>query len=87
MDSTQEQHERRIGEQLIEWYNQRRGTLFQFVGRPGDAPDLIYEQNHRKLGVEVVSAFYDDREDAKFQWLNARLSRPSKDNNKPNFGQ
>ena len=71
MDSAQEKHERRVGDILIEWYNQQHGTLLQFSGRPGDAPDLTYREK-RKLGVEVVSAHYDDREDAKFQWLNAR---------------
>src|ERR1044071_4473576 len=71
MDSEQERHERCVGEQLIEWYNRQHGTSFQFAGRPGDAPDFIYSEN-RKLGVEVVSAYYDDREDAKFHWLRAR---------------
>jgi len=71
MDSAQEKHKRRVGDILIEWYKQQHGTLFQFAGRPGDAPDLSYREN-RKLGVEVVSAYYDDREDAKSQWLNAR---------------
>jgi hypothetical protein len=71
MDSDQEKHERRTGYILIEWYNQRHGTLFQFAGRPGNAPDLTYREK-RKLGVEVVSAYYDDCEDAKFQWLKAR---------------
>jgi hypothetical protein len=71
MDSAQETHERHVGDILIEWYNQRHGTSFRFAGRLGDAPDLTYREN-RKLGVEVVSAYYDDHEDAKFQWLNAR---------------
>ena len=61
MDSAQEQHERRAGELLFEWYNNRHGTSFRFAGQPGDAPDLSYRDGNRQLGVEVVTAYYDDR--------------------------
>jgi hypothetical protein len=74
MDSAQEKHERRVGEQLIEWYNQRHGTSFRFDGRPSDVPDLKYRDGVHWLGVEVVSAYYDP-DDAKFHWL-AKRQRP-----------
>jgi hypothetical protein len=72
MDSAQEQRERRAGELLIEWYNDRHGTSFRFVGRPGVAPDLSYQDGNRQLWVEVVTAYYDAGGDAKFYWGNVR---------------
>jgi hypothetical protein len=71
MDPLQEQHERWVGDLVIERYNTDHGTSFRFYGRPGVAPDLQYREGKRSLGVEVVTAYYD-REDAKFQWLGAR---------------
>jgi hypothetical protein len=35
-------------------------------------PDLEYRQGNRSLGVEVVTAYYDKEDDAKFKWLGAR---------------
>jgi hypothetical protein len=72
MDSAQEQHEREVGAQLIEWYNQQHGTCFCFDSRPVKAPDLKYRDGNRWLGIEVVEAFYDDANDAKYKWLRAR---------------
>jgi hypothetical protein len=72
MDSAQEEHERRVGEQLIEWYNQRHGTSFRFNGRPDDAPDSYYSDGNKRLRVEVTSAYYDDGDDAKYEWLQQR---------------
>jgi hypothetical protein len=71
MDPLQEQHERWVGDQVIQWHNSTHGTNFQFYGRAGVAPDLEYREGKRSLRVEVVTAYYD-REDAKFKWLGAR---------------
>jgi hypothetical protein len=71
MDPLQEQHERWVGDQVIERYNTDYCTSFQFYRRPSEAPDLQYREGNRSLGVEVVTAYYD-REDAKFKWLGAR---------------
>jgi hypothetical protein len=72
VDPIQEKHERWVGDQVIQRYNADHGTSFQFYGRPGVAPDLEYREGNRSLGVEVVTAYYDDAEDAKFKWLTAR---------------
>jgi hypothetical protein len=58
MDSVQEHHERRVGDQLMEWYNQRHGTSFRFDGRAGEAPDLKYRDGKHWLRVEITSAYY-----------------------------
>ena len=71
MDPLQEQHERWVGDQVIERYNTDYCTSFQFYRRPGEAPDLEYRDGSRLLGVEVATAYYDI-EDAKFKWLEAR---------------
>ena len=71
MDPLQEQHERWVGDQVIERYNTDYCTSFQFYRRPGEAPDLEYRDGSRLLGVEVATAYYDI-EDAKFNWLEAR---------------
>jgi hypothetical protein len=70
MDPLQEQHERWVGDRVVEQYNTDHGTSFRFYGRAGEAPDLEYREN-RSLGIEVVTAYYD-KEDAKFKWLGAR---------------
>jgi hypothetical protein len=68
MDSLQEKHERLVGDQLIEWYNQQHRTSFRFDGRAGGAPDLKYREGKHWLGVEVTSVYYDQKDDAKFKW-------------------
>ena len=79
MDRLQEQHERWVGDQVIERYNVDHGTSFRFYGRPGVAPDLEYREGSRSLRVEVVTAYYDAEDDAKFKWLAAR-KRPDASN-------
>jgi len=71
MDTLQEQHERWVGDQVIDWYNSRHSTNFRFRGRCGAAPDLEYRDDGRFLRIEVVTAYYDG-DDAKFLWLRAR---------------
>lgn len=78
MDLLQEQHERWVGDQVIQWYNSRHGASYRFHGRAGEAPDLEYRDGDRALRVEVVTAYYDV-EDAKFKWLDAR-KRPDAPN-------
>ena len=73
MDTLQEQHERWVGDdQVIDWYNSRHSTNFRFRGRCGAAPDLEYRDDGRFLRIEVVTAYYDGADDAKFLWLHAR---------------
>jgi hypothetical protein len=88
VDPIQEQFERWVGDQVIERYNTDHGTSFQFYGRAGEAPDLEYRDGSRSLKVEVSTAYYDDKEDAKFKWLTARKrpDAPSKWSGK-NFEQ
>jgi hypothetical protein len=71
MDTLQEQHERWVGDQVIDWYNSRHGSNFRFHGRCGEAPDLEYRDDGRFLRIEVGTAYYDG-DDAKFMWLRAR---------------
>lgn len=74
MDAAQKRHEYQVGDQPIEWYYEQHGASFCFDGRPGEAPDLKYrdEEHCLCLTVEVVSAYDDERDDAKFKWLRAR---------------
>jgi hypothetical protein len=71
-DPLKEKHERWAGDKVIEHYNSAHGTNFRFHGRAGIAPDLEYRDERQSLRVEVVTAYYDDAEDAKFKWLAAR---------------
>jgi hypothetical protein len=71
MDAIQLQHERSVGDQLIEWLNHGRGWHFVFDERGGDAPDLVYRDAKRKLRMEVVGAYYDAAH-ARLLWGNAR---------------
>lgn len=48
------------------------GTSFRFDGRPDEAPDGYYSDGNVRLRVEVTSAFYDDGDDAKYEWLHKR---------------
>jgi hypothetical protein len=72
MDELQEQHERWVGDRVVEWYNSRHGTTFTFNERCGVAPDLEYRDGSQMLRIEVVTAYYDKKNDAKFRWLHAR---------------
>ena len=73
MDSAQEQHEREVGDQLIE-----AGTTSSMAHVSASLWDLakhlilMYRDGNRWLGIEVVEAFYDDANDAKYKWLRAR---------------
>jgi hypothetical protein len=72
MDALQEQFECWVGDQVIKRYNTDHGMSFQFHQRAGEAPDLEYRDGSRSLKVEVSTAYYDDKEHAKFVWLAAR---------------
>lgn len=71
MDLIQQQFERAVGDKLIEWINSTQATAFSFSRRGDDAPDLIYSDGTKALGIEVVGAYYD-KEDATLQWKGAR---------------
>jgi hypothetical protein len=72
MDALQEQFECWVGDQVIKRYNTDHGMSFQLHQRAGEAPDLEYRDGSRSLKVEVSTAYYDDKEHAKFVWLAAR---------------
>ena len=71
MDEIQLQHERAVGDQFIDWLNKRDGSHFTFSCRGKEAPDLVYTDAGRILGVEIVDAYYDAA-DAKRHWKGAR---------------
>jgi hypothetical protein len=71
VEEIQVQHERAVGDALIQWLNARDRSQFIFLRRGNEAPDLIYHWEGRRLGVEVVGAYYS-QSDASFQWQNAR---------------
>jgi hypothetical protein len=66
-------HERATGHRFIQAYNRRRSTRFAFrEQRKPPAPDLVYATTRGRLvGVEVVTAYYDER-DATTRWGPAR---------------
>ncbi len=70
MDEIQEIHERAVGMQFVEWYNNSHGTSYQYVGRADEAPDLIFRYRD-ELRIEVTDSFYDNA-DATLQWKKAR---------------
>jgi len=71
VDNIQTQHERAVGNDLIAKINRERGTKYVFNRRGDPVPDLIYRDGNLKIGIEVVTCYYDDN-DAKFKWQNAR---------------
>lgn len=71
MEQVQAQHERAVGDAFIAWLNARDGSRYSFACRGDQAPDLIYQSENARLGIEVVGAYYD-HDDALFQWQNAR---------------
>src|SRR5262245_49843987 len=71
MDKVQDEHERGTGATFMKWYNNENGTNFTFVGRADEAPDLVYRDGSRELGLEIATAYYDN-EDAKVAWMGAR---------------
>ncbi len=79
MDASQLQHERAVGDRLVAWLNTRYGRKFDFSGRGREAPDLLYSDGDRTLGVEVVGVYYDPAH-AKMLWQNAREVPGASDN-------
>ncbi len=71
MDAVQEQHERAVGERFIGWYNSNCGTHYEYCGRAGEAPDLMFRDGSNDLRIEVTDAYYDAA-DAEVRWKNAR---------------
>lgn len=71
MDEIQEKYERWAGDSFVEWYNNMNGSRFSYVGRPNEAPDLIYEENKSQLVLEIGGA-YSGPEEAAFWWKNIR---------------
>jgi len=71
MDVIQEQHEQAVGDQFIDWFNHSNGTAYQYLGRAGEAPDLIYADNDIDLCLEITDAYYDSA-DVELRWKIAR---------------
>jgi hypothetical protein len=60
-----------FGDKLAEWLNERDSSNWQFAGRAGEAPALIYRNSGRELKLEMVGAYYD-AEYARMLWSGAR---------------
>jgi len=71
MDEIQERHERAVGQDFINWYNREHRTAFVFLGRAGEAPDLVFRDGDHELKAEVATAYYNFL-DAKIRWMHAR---------------
>jgi hypothetical protein len=71
MDTTQEQHERAVGEAFINWYNRQNCTEFRYHDRGADPPDLVYQSGSQELLLEITAAYYD-ADNATMLWQNAR---------------
>ena len=71
MGVLQDQHERAVGEDFFEWFNERYWSGFSFLRRGGEAPDLVYGWQGLELGVEVTGAYYDAKH-GEFLWKGAR---------------
>jgi hypothetical protein len=67
--SLKEQHEVAIGNALLK----SLGYDGQFIGHGADGvePDLIYLLAGRRIGIEMATAYYDDRQ-ARVEWQLAR---------------
>src|SRR5438552_464567 len=71
IDKVKEQHERAVADKFIDWYNTKYGTHFQYARRPDPAPDFIYCDGPHEMDLEIVDAYYDQR-DAVLLWKTAR---------------
>lgn len=70
MSDLKKQHERAVGDALVEWLNSSTGTDYAFA-RAGEAPDLVFSSSKGELGIEVTTAYYDGAH-AKSMWDLAR---------------
>jgi hypothetical protein len=71
MGDIQMEHERAVGDAFIGDFNRLQRTNYTFEGRGDPAPDLIYRDGDSRIGLEIVTCYYDAN-DAKVQWQNAR---------------
>ncbi len=74
MDTTQERHERAIGDAFTKWYNEQNRTHFRYHDRGdrgAERPDLIYRSGSDEMLLEVTTGYYDQSY-AKFVWQNTR---------------
>jgi len=78
MDTVQEARERDQGDRFIAWFNEQHGTSYLYVGRAGEAPDLLYRDHEVALRLELTEA-YADTDEARFKWglLRRRDNVPS----------
>jgi len=71
MDNTQIEHERAVGDRFILEFNRLEKVDYEFAHRGDPAPDLIYRDGDSRIGIEIVTCYYDSS-DAKAKWQNAR---------------
>lgn len=71
MDPVLQQFEQAVGDEFAEWLSRATGHPCTFMGRAGEAPDLVYSFRGKELLVEVTGAYYDGAH-AAFLWKTAR---------------
>lgn len=71
MGKVQEQHERAVGDALIAQINRKQKKRYVFNRRRDRGPDLIYWDGNSKIGIEVVTCYYDNN-DARFKCFEGR---------------
>lgn len=57
-DEMKERVERGTGDNFINWYNVQQKSQMKYVGKPGQAPDLIYSDGKNTIILEVTTAWY-----------------------------
>lgn len=70
-DEMKERIERGTGDKFIDWYNHKHDRRLKYVGRPGQAPDLIYSDGKKTVILEVTTAWYSQQH-ADFSMRNIR---------------
>jgi hypothetical protein len=66
------EHERAVSDELLKALGIQ--AAFARLGNDKEEPDVIYERDHHRLGIEVATAYYENS-DAKQEWTLARGER------------
>ena len=67
-DGLKRQHEWAAGQRLVDWLNTQRGAAYEVKDQPPPPePDLIIGDASGTVGLEVVTAYYDE-DDATLRW-------------------
>lgn len=67
MELLKERVEKASGDAFIEWLNRSLSESYEYKGRAGEAPDLVYSNGKAELKIEHTGAYYDT-EHAEFLW-------------------